>query len=216
MEVINARINNEFCQSTVDALNDKALIEDYKNCKSVKNRIIKLEEVLHNNNIENNVAEKIIKDYLLELIPAGTKGAIRGNKFNTIVRKIIEGLNLSSEKFEIGFESHPKINPSTDEIPDWYVLEKLTGKIIIGMNQLDFFSGGHQLNRGYKYLVDNKHNTKNSKLLCVVCNKINFKSNRTKSYKLFSIGFENNTLCYVKNINNIIMEYFKSASLKHD
>jgi hypothetical protein len=76
-------------------------------------------------------------------------------------------------------------------------LEKLTNKIIIGMNQLDLTSGGHQLNRGYKYLIDNKHNKENSKLLCVICNEIQFKSNKNKAYKLFEIGFENNTLCYL-------------------
>ncbi len=30
----------------------------------------------------------------------------------------------------------------------------------------------NQLNRGFKYIENNKHNNKNSKLLCVVCNKI--------------------------------------------
>ena len=41
----------------------------------------------------------IIDDYLLELIPPGTKGVIRGNKFNKIVKetidKFISGINVS-------------------------------------------------------------------------------------------------------------------------
>lgn len=32
-------------------------------------------------------------------------------------------------------------------------------KIIIDMNQLDLWSGGHQINRGAKYLLDNKFNS---------------------------------------------------------
>jgi hypothetical protein len=77
------------------------------------------------------------------------------------------------------------------------------------MNQLDLWTGGQQINRGYKYIIDNKHNTDKSKLLCVVCNKINFVSNKNKKYKLFEVGFINNTLCYIKNIEPIIKEYFE-------
>ena len=89
-----------------------------------------------------------------------------------------------------------------------YILEKESNKIIIGMNQLDLWNGGQQSNRGSKYLIDNKYNTKTSKLLCVVCNKIQFKSNKNKAYKLFEVGFENNTLCYLNNLQSIIYSYF--------
>ena len=37
-----------------------------------------------------------------------------------------------------------------------------TNKIIIGMNQLDIINGGHQINRGSKYLIDNNHNDKSN------------------------------------------------------
>jgi len=76
------------------------------------------------------------------------------------------------------------------------------------MNQLDLWNGGHQINRGSNYLENNKHNTENSKLLCVICNEIKFKNNKTKAYKLFEIGFRNNTLCYLNNLNNIIVSFF--------
>jgi hypothetical protein len=76
------------------------------------------------------------------------------------------------------------------------------------MNQLDLWGGGHQLNRGHKYLIDNKNNTNNIKLLCVICNKITFTNDKNKAYKLFKIGYLNNTLCYIKNIKTIINEYF--------
>ena len=75
------------------------------------------------------------------------------------------------------------------------------------MNQLDLIGGGHQINRGYKYLIDNKHNTKTSKLVCVICNHTQFKTNNKKS-KLFEVGFSNNTLTYLKNLDNIINSYF--------
>jgi len=83
------------------------------------------------------------------------------------------------------------------------------------MNQLDLWSGGHQTNRGAKYIdIENKNkddsssNSNNSKLLCVVCYEIQFRSDKNKAYKLFVSGFENNTLCYLKNLSNIIRSYF--------
>lgn len=63
------------------------------------------------------------------------------------------------------------------------------------MNQLDFWRGGHQSNRGQK-------------LLCVICNKIQFKR-KTKISRLFQVGFDNDTLCYKKNLKNIILKFFE-------
>ena len=76
------------------------------------------------------------------------------------------------------------------------------------MNQLDLWKGGHQSNRGSKYLFNNVNNTNNSKLLCVICNNTVIKSKKSKKYKLFNIGFQNETLCYLKKINIIIFKYF--------
>ena len=76
------------------------------------------------------------------------------------------------------------------------------------MNQLDLISGGAQINRGYKYLINNIHNNEYCKLLCVICSNIQFKSKQNKAYKLFEVGFENNTLCYLNNLQNIINSYF--------
>ena len=142
----------------------------------------------------------------MQLIPPGTKGVIRGNKFNNIVKQFITKLALDTERFDICFEKECNTY-LTSEKPDWYILEKSTNKILIGMNQLDLWGGGQQLNRGYKYIENNKHNNINSKLLCVVCNEIQFKS-KNKAYKLFKIGFENNTLTYLNNLQNIISSYF--------
>ena len=204
---INNRIDKEICDDTINKLKDTYLINEYKECKSVQNEIKKLKLILEKYNIETDKKELILNDYILELIPAGTKGVIRGNKFNSIVKNTINNLKLNNERFEIFFEKQCKLC-ITSEIPDWYILEKLTGKVIIGMNSLDLFGGGQQLNRGYKYLIDNKHNTEKSKLLCVICNKIKFSNNKNKAYKLFEVGYINDTLCYIKNIENIINKYF--------
>jgi hypothetical protein len=207
LDYINSRISKEICDDTINKLKDINLIDEYKECKSVKNKIKNLEVILKKNNIETDVKDLILNDYLFELIPAGTKGVIRGNKFNSIVRNIINNLKLDNERFEICFEKQCELCIAT-EIPDWYILEKITNKVIIGMNQLDLWSGGQQKNRGSKYLINNKNNTDKSKLLCVVCNKIKFRSDKNKDFKLFEIGYQNDTLCYLKNLETIINKYF--------
>lgn len=206
IDYINDRINKEICYDTINKLKDLYLIDEYKKCRSVKNAINKLETILKNHNIEDK-KKLIINDYLLELIPAGTKGVIRGNKFNTIVKNAINNLKLDNKRFEICFEKHYNSYIITER-PDWYIKDKKTDKVIIGMNQLDLWNGGQQLNRGFKYLIDNKNNTGKSKLLCVICNEIKFVNNKKKVYKLFETGFHNNTLCYIKNLDTIINKYF--------
>ena len=216
IEEINTRIKNEICHETLEKLTDQKLMSEYTLCNSVKKKIKKqrdiLEKRLEKIKIEDKqeIIENIIDDNLTnqELIPAGTKGVIRGNKFNNIVKEfIIEKLKLDQDRFEICFEKKCE-GYFTSEIPDWYIREKSTNKIIIGMNQLDLWSGGQQINRGSKYIENNKHNTENSKLLCIVCNHIQLKSKNNKVFKLFETGFKNNTLCYLNNLNNIINSYF--------
>jgi len=203
---INARIKQEICYETLEELTDTKLMCKYKNCNSVKNKIKKLSDIL-GKYIDKETKQKIIQEYLLQLIPAGTKGVIRGNKFNNIVKQFITKLALDTTRFEICFEKKCEDNFTTER-PDWYIREKSTNKIIIGMNQLDLWGGGQQFNRGSKYIENNKPNNEKSKLLCVVCNEIQFKNKKNKAYKLFETGFENNTLCYLNNLQNIITSYF--------
>lgn len=200
---INTRIETEFCLDTSLELTDEKLLSQYKECNSVKRKIEAMEKILEPY-VSNEIKVKIIQDYILELIPAGTKGVIRGIRFNTIIKNFISNLGLNNDRFEICFEKKLSL---TSEIPDWYILEKSTNKILIGMNQLDLWKGGAQANRGSYYLENNKCNTETSKLVCVICNKIQFK-NKTKIYKLFETGFRNNTLCYLNNLKNIIDLYF--------
>jgi len=208
MEAINARIRDEICYNTLEELTDTNLMPEYLSCPSVKNEIKKLTDILSGEHIDEDTRDRILQKYSLDLIPPGTKGAIRGNKFNKIVKEHITNLSLDTERFDIRFEEKCDCH-FTSEIPDWFIRERSTNKIIIGMNQLDLTSGGHQINRGYKYVIDNKHNTENSKLLCVICNEIQFKSKKNKAYNLFATGFTNNTLCYLNNLKNIITLYFK-------
>jgi len=203
---INNRIKEEICYDTLEELTDCKLLSIYKESTSVKKEIKKLEDILEKY-MDAETRQNIIGEYSLQLIPPGTKGVIRGNKFNNIVKQVILGLGLDSTLFEVCFEKKCDGHITT-EIPDWYILQKSTNKILIGMNQLDLWGGGQQSNRGSKYILENVHNNEHSKLLCVVCNEIQFTSRKNKTYKLFEIGFRDNTLCYIKNLSNIISYYF--------
>lgn len=207
LQKINNRIECEYCCVTTEELSDDNLIEIYTSSKSTQNNVMILENILEKY-VNDDIIDKIIQDYFIHLISPGTKGIIRGNHFNKIVKNYIYNLRLNHSNFEIQFEVRCP-NIYTDEIPDWFIINRHTNKTLIGMNQVDLWSGGHQLNRGSKYLRNCKYNTSNSKLICVICNKIQFQSTQSKVFKLFKIGFENNTLCYLKNLGNIIKSYLE-------
>ncbi len=206
IDELNKKIKDSLCLDTINQISDESLLDVYKKTDSVKNNISKLQIILSNNSINTNIIEKITNEYIIQLIPPGTKGVIRGNKFNKIVKNKLESINLDTERFELCFEKNCSL-VSTDEKPDWYIIDKNTKKIIIGMNQLDFWSGGSQINRATKYLLNNRINTENSKLLCVICNGIELKT-KNKSYKCIDLGFKNKTLCYINKLEDLIYEYF--------
>ncbi len=202
---INRKINNQICYNTINILNDFNLKNEYLKTSSVKNKINKLKLLLIKNEIDTNKIDNILNEYLFDLIPSGTKAVIRGNLFNKIIKEHIINLNLNNEVYELLFEN--KNNLDIDEIPDWTIRNKLNNKIVIGMNQLDLWNRGHQINRAFKYLNFKKDNIK---LLCVICNHIQLTSTNNKTYKLFNIGFQSNSLCYIKDIENIIKEYLST------
>lgn len=203
IERINERIKKEVCYNTISKLSDTSLMKKYSKCSSVKNKISNFKNILLDENLDLKIINNILLKYLLQLIPPGTKGVIRGIEFNNIIKKFIKNLKLDKDRFKVCFEE--KCDKYIFEIPDWYIIDKTTNKIIIGMNQLDLWGGGHQINRGSNYL-ENK-NDENCKLLCVVCNEIEFK-NKNKAFHFFEIGFKNNTICYLKNLQNIINTFF--------
>jgi hypothetical protein len=195
---INNTIIKQISKDVLIQLTDKNLLDDYLKCKSVNNSINKLMNVLKEVGIQDDKIIEIKNKYILELIPAGTKGVIRGNKFNQLVKNYITNLKLDTKIYEICFEKKYEYI-KTSEIPDWYIKNKKNNKIIIGMNQLDLWGGGQQINRGSKYLIECKFNNENTKLLCLVCNEIKFKTSKSKAFNFFEIGFKNNTLCYLNN-----------------
>ena len=204
---INNRIAMEYCSATEQSLSYDNMFDCYKMLPSVKTKIRKLERILIQHNVEHEKTQHIIKDCMKDfIIPPGSKGNACGNKFNQIIKDHILTLGLSRDRFDIAFEEKHKKH-IIDEIPDWYIYDKHDDKILIGMNQLSLWGGGAQSNRGGKYLNE-KNNTEKFKLLCVVCNKTKIKKSSNRTYKIFDIGFKNNTLCYKGGIKKIVEQYF--------
>lgn len=160
------------------------MIENYKEQKSVIKNIDELKQILKLNGVEDDKIEKIINDYIIKLVPPGTKGVIKGNNFNMYIKECILSLDgiKNEDVFIINFEKK-HINFPTDEIPDWYIYNKKKDIIMIGMNQLDLWSGDQQINRGFKYI--NIKNDEKSKIVCVVCNLVLLKKIKLIKYMNF-------------------------------
>ena len=209
LQNLNERISSEFCAETVQKLTDVSLLSEYQECKSVKNSVAKLSTILEKHaDISVEMRDAILKEYLVEMIPPGTKGVIRGNKFNKIVQEKILGLSLPADIYEVAFEKNCATAP-TSEIPDWYITDKIQNKTLIGMNQLDLWGGGAQINRAGKYIMKDPFEGRDDvKLVCVVCNYIVLKSEKNKAFHIFERGFERNTICYLNNLEKIVKDFF--------
>ena len=92
---INNRINQEYCDETSNKLSDENLLEEYKKSQSVKKQIDILAKLLNQHHISDEVNHNIIKEYTPNLIPPGTKGVIRGNTFNKIIKDCVILINNS-------------------------------------------------------------------------------------------------------------------------
>lgn len=209
MESINQHIEETFDHEVAERLKDENLIDVYKTQKSVLVEIDKLRLILSNNNVNPLIIDNIIDQYTLSLVPPGTKGVIKGNLFNSIVKERILSIEaLKSPEYEVRFEKfHPDF--PADERPDWYVFRKTDRKIVIGMNQLDLWGGGQQLNRGSKYVLDDsKHSEPKVKHLSVLCNYVQLKTEKNKAFKLLEKGFALKRACFLKELPVILLGFF--------
>ena len=203
MERVNSLIKTQYCSKTSALLTDKSLIDSYQKCNSVKKKIEHFKETLKMSGVDNEKIEKALELYMPSLVPPGAKGAIRGNLFNDLVKQKILSLKLGDE-YVTEFEKKTDVF-QTDEIPDWTITKN--NKVLVGMNQMDLWSGGQQINRGSKYILQNKESD-NGKIVSVVCSFIQCKK-ENKAFKILEKGFRNSTLCYLNGLEKIIKDYFE-------
>lgn len=209
---INKFIKKTHCKRIEYELLDSSLTKLYRNSPSSQKKIKVLKESLKKLKVRQTDILKIVNnDVVLNefCTPPGTKGVIRGNQFNRIIKErltnIIENLEYKND-LDLQFEKKIGASP---EIPDWYIRQISTGKVLVGMNQIDLWSGGQQTNRGSKYILNEDfHKDKAFKVISVVSKFIELESTKNKAYYILKKGFEENRLCYIGNLENIIKEYF--------
>ncbi len=212
---INKIIEQTYCKKVEDALLDKNLLPEYQNCTSVQRKLETLINIMLEEDIDINKINNVMRKAILEIVPPGTKGVIKGNMFNKFVKEKVQSITLP-EHFEIAFEhQHPLFECC--EVPDFYIYDPKAKKLLIGMNQIDLWGGGHQSNRASKYVSDDRFHKYyrddglEIHLVSVVCNKVEIRSNQTKLFHLFQTGFEKNRLCYINGIETIIQWFFASS-----
>lgn len=118
--------------------------------------------------LDGATTDKVLDAVTDHIIPAGTKGVIRGLEYNRIVQ---EQLSHYFGAFSLHFEEKC---PAYDapERPDWWLHCQHANRYIIGYNQVDLWVGGAQRNRANKYLSDKTILPPNVDVLCVVSKRL--------------------------------------------
>lgn len=198
-------IDNYYVPHIDASLQDDKLMAEYKTQTSVLTQLSHLTSILHKYSINENDIRLITQEYTEHVIPAGTKSVVRGEKFNYIVKEHLSSLGcLQSTDLELCFETrHPDF--PTDEVPDFYIYQPRAKKCLIGMNQIDFWTGGHQYNRASKYILSPPQT--NFQLLSVICRHAT-PSPGSKLFRIFEKGLRQGTLCYVSQLETIICRFF--------
>ena len=157
----------------------------------------------------NNLITTLTKNF----IPPGTKGVVRGNLFNKEIGFLLKTIISTNKNLRCEFEKDIE-DHKLSEKPDWYIIDTKTKKILIGFNQLDLWSGGHQTNRASKYVKNDdfheKYKKYNIKIISIICTKIKISSRKNKVFTLFKEGIEKQRLFYPKQLCNFINKYFTS------
>ena len=211
LKEINNFIEEGFCPIIYSKIFDTDELLSYPSVEKVKLKIKNIVEPILCNDINKEKCNILIEQLTKNFIPAGTKGVVWGNLFNKEIKLLIQNILLKFTNLECKFEENPK-QKQLSEIPDWYIINTKTNKILVGYNQLDLWNGGHQSNRASKYVKnDNMHieyKKQNIKIISIVCRKTKIKSSKNKTFSLFKCGIEKERLFYPIQIENYIMKYF--------
>jgi len=178
---------------------DKVLNKEYLQTKSMRAQEKILEKLLKKYNINNNL---LLNDILIHHVKPSVKAVVRGLKFNTIVKNYIINIRISPDCivcFEKSVENNPIVNK-----PDWFIMKN--GKYLIGYNQIDLFNGGHQLDRGNLYVVEN-NNTDNMRYINVVAFEPKMSKRESKAQRIYNIGFSKKNICLLHNLRSIIEDF---------
>jgi hypothetical protein len=200
---INTFVKDQYRE--LPELNDEYLIANYCKSKSVIKRNNLIKNILLDAGLTHSKCSEISRKLLINVIvPPGTKSTIRGNRFNDIIAKELLK-NIKKQNLQLQRE---KKHSMFHEIPDWIITKN--NKTLVGFNQISLFGGGHQLNRGSKYILDDsfhrKLNKANIKMVCVVKD---LPFNKTgKSYDILLKGIQKKRLYCIGGLKKMCNDYF--------
>lgn len=189
-----------------DIDNEEEMMSIYQETPSVKARMARLDRILAEEGLTSRKREVLSRRLVCMLVPAGTKGAVRGRLFN----KMVEGevSRALGRRRGVSF-SVEKAHPLFQEIPDW-VLHK-NNKTLVGFNQVSLFGGGHQVNRGGKYVMDDTlHRRLARRGVRMVCIVKDFPSRgKGKGWEITCAGVAKKRLYPLGGIKELVEEFLK-------
>lgn len=196
VEEVNKQIKRNICFNTIYRLSDEVLLLNFKKTISGHRIVSNLTEILKEK--DQYELEDIIDKHLSKFISNQTKSQVRKKCFDTIVNETIDNLHLNRNCFEIRMK---------EDNADWLIRELGTNKILLGINSIDIWKNHYRFKKGYD-CVYRKPEYPNEKTVCVIASFIHFQNDKRKTFQMFEKGFNENSLCYLKNLHNIIRKYF--------
>ena len=162
--------------------------------------------ILKSNNFEDDVMDNIFWNCRKYILSAKDKTLIQEHVFGSIVKDKIRSFDLPSNLFEIEHDS--EYIPLTNlEKQSWFIRNRLTNKVLIGVNHMNLWKDRNSVNLFEKYM-NFKSESENVEIVCIVASSIFHTSERSKTFKLFKTGFDSNRLCYINGLKKVIDDRF--------
>jgi hypothetical protein len=214
-------INDTYDTQIVSKLNDAFFLSRCnQSAPTIRNRAT-LNKILLSYKIRKATRERICDRAVPLLVPPGVKASFRGSQLNKLINQRLTRLVKKIPGVSIVFEqSHKKISTVIHERPDWLVTTK-DGRMLVGFSQVALWGGGQQLNRGAKYVLDNRLHTalarKGITLVCVVAEKpksmVATMSKASKLRKIMDIGIQKHRILYPKALETFIRSFAKKKRM---
>ena len=171
-----------FDEKVIDHLSDERLYDEYISFDSVRKNIFKLSKTLKANNVTTRQIDKIVRDYIPDLVSPVLKTSVKKKVFDEMVKTCLL-YHFKEPEFDISFND--KREP---EGPDWIL--KRDGVKLYGYNHLILKVDSKLLK------CINEENTIN-----VLSYPLNI-----KKYEYLT---ECNKLCYLNKLRSKIYELFE-------
>lgn len=172
----------------------------------------------HMDSVQFNICKQVLKSYvscndlnmvctkLTDKMPTQGRSAQRhGLLFNFLVEHILSSIRLTDE-YELKFERVPPNTSIPVTIPDWYILHKPSGRLLVGNNKLDLWSGGQQSQVGESYVSSSDYGYTGGVCKHVVCILRSY-THRLESLTMFD------RLFYPNQLPKLISDYFMITGL---